>query len=284
MGQGMRIRIDYSTVYEYDRPAAGVMQLLRVEPRRHDDLNILDWRVELDADGALRAGTDAFGNRTHSFYAERPIERLTLRVTGEVISRENHGIIRGLDEPLAPRIYLRTTPLTAPDAALAAFSAGIAAPSTLDWLHALLLALREAIVFDAEATGPGTGAAQAFALGRGVCQDFSHIFIAACRLKGIPARYVSGHFVHGDGDAVHPATHAWAEAYVEDLGWVGFDTTNGVSTGDAHVRVAAGLDYSDAAPVRGARRGGGEEAMTVAARAWDLAAPLRQAQSQSQAE
>ena len=280
----MRIRIDYSTVYHYDRPAAGVLQLLRVEPRRHDDLNILDWRVELDADGALRAGTDVFGNRTHSFYAERPIERLTLRVTGEVITRDSHGVLRGLDEPLPPRIYLRTTALTAPDPAIAAFATGIGEAATLDWLHALLVRLRETIVFDAEATGPGTGAAQAFALRRGVCQDFSHIFIAACRLRGIPARYVSGHFVHGDGDAVHPATHAWAEAYVEDLGWVGFDTTNGVSTSDAYVRVAAGLDYGDAAPVRGARRGGGEEAMTVAARAWDLSGPVRQAQSQSQAE
>lgn len=280
----MRIRIDYSTVYNYDRPAAGVLQLLRVEPRRHEDLNILDWRVELDADGALRAGTDVFGNRTHSFYAERPVEALTLRVTGEVATRDNHGILRGLDEPLPPRVYLRTTPLTAPDPAIAAFAAAVPGTSTLDWLHGALSALREAVTFDAEATGAGTGAAQAFALGRGVCQDFSHIFLAACRLRGIPARYVSGHFVHGDGDAVHPATHAWIEAFVEDLGWVGFDPTNGVSTSDAHVRVAAGLDYSDAAPVRGARRGGGEEAMTVAARAWDLAAPLRQAQSQSQSQ
>jgi len=97
----------------------------------------------------------------------------------------------------------------------------------------------------------------------GVCQDYSHIFLAAARSLGIPARYVSGHLVRADGLVTQPAGHAWAEAHVDGLGWLGLDPTNGISVTEAHIRVAVGLDYLDAAPVRGARRGGGTETLDV---------------------
>ena len=104
-----------------------------------------------------------------------------------------------------------------------------------------------------------TSAEQAAAAGHGVCQDFAHIFIAAARLLGIPARYVSGHLFRRDGAHAQEAAHAWAEAWVGDLGWVAFDPANGICADDAYVRVACGLDYRDAAPVAGARSGGGAE-------------------------
>ncbi|MBV8971553.1 MAG: transglutaminase family protein, partial [Sphingomonadaceae bacterium] len=131
--------------------------------------------------------------------------------------------------------------------------------------------------FDAAATGPGTDAATAFGQRSGVCQDYAHIFCAAARGMGVPARYVSGHYVRADPQ---PAAHAWAEALVPDLGWVGFDPANGISTTPGHVRVAVGLDYLDAAPVRGARRGGGTETLDVRVSAVDAG---RQAQRQVQA-
>ena len=115
------------------------------------------------------------------------------------------------------------------------------------------------MAFDTNPTGTTTTAAQAFALKRGVCQDLSHIFIAAARSLGVPARYIGGHFHRGDGVIEQEAGHAWAEAFVPDLGWVAFDPTNGISATDAHVRVAVGLDYLGAAPVRGSRQGGGAE-------------------------
>ena len=89
---------------------------------------------------------------------------------------------------------------------------------------------------------PSTTAAEAFKLQRGVCQDLTHIFIAAARQLGIPARYIGGHFWRADGVTEQEAGHAWAEAYVDNLGWVGFDPANGICTTDAHVRVAVGLD------------------------------------------
>ncbi len=109
-----------------------------------------------------------------------------------------------------------------------------------------------------------------------MCQDLTHIFIAAARSLGVPARYVGGHFCRGDGVIEQEAGHAWAEAHVPDLGWVAFDPANGISTTDAHVRVAVGLDYLGAAPVRGARQGGGNESMQVSVR---VEQSVRQAQS-----
>jgi transglutaminase-like putative cysteine protease len=138
--------------------------------------------------------------------------------------------------------------------------------SPLDFLHGLLLQLNEYMAFDTDPTNSGTSAIEAFKLKRGVCQDYAHIFIASARSVGVPARFVSGHFFRSDGGVHQEAGHAWAEAFVPDLGWVGFDPANGISTTDAHARVAIGLDYLGAAPVRGTRYGGGTETLSVAVR------------------
>ena len=137
----------------------------------------------------------------------------------------------------------------------------------------------EHVTFDEDPTNSGTSAAEAFALKRGVCQDYAHIFIACARTGGVPARFVAGHFLRSDGMVQQQAGHAWAEAFVPDLGWVGFDAANGICTTDAHARIAIGLDYLGAAPVRGTRYGGGAETLTVAVKV-DQAG--RQGQSQSQ--
>ncbi len=133
----------------------------------------------------------------------------------------------------------------------------------LDLMHRLMDGIRDRLRFDADTTGPGTSASEAFALRHGVCQDFAHIFIAAARHLGFPSRYVSGYMLHNDGRREHEAGHAWAEALVADLGWVGFDPTNGICPTEAYVRVAIGLDYLGAAPVRGARYGGDGETLSV---------------------
>ena len=276
----MRIRIDYTTAYTYAAPAHGVIQLLRLQPRSGQDQHVTRWRIDVDADGALRAGTDAFGNWTHLFTADGPVRHLTLTCTGEVDTDEAHGAVRGFVEPLAPMMFLRTTELTMPSPAIVALAHEVAGSAVLDRLHALNARLNTAMTFDAAATGTGTDAATAFAQASGVCQDYTHVFCAAARAMGVPARYVSGHYVRAE---TQPAGHAWAEALVPDLGWVGFDPTNGISITPAHIRVAVGLDYLDAAPVRGARRGGGTETMAVSVSAVDTARGVRQSQSQSQA-
>jgi len=127
----------------------------------------------------------------------------------------------------------------------------------------VLAGLHQEMTFDPDPTHAAMTAAEAFALKRGVCQDLTHIFISAARSIGIPARYIGGHFHRDDGVVDQEAGHAWAEAFVPDLGWVAFDAANGVCATDAHVRIAAGLDYLGAAPVRGTRYGGSGETLSV---------------------
>jgi transglutaminase-like putative cysteine protease len=152
----------------------------------------------------------------------------------------------------------------------------------LGFLHALMTQINEHMTFDEDPTNSGTSAIEAFGLKRGVCQDYAHIFIACARHGGVPARFVSGHFLRSDGMVNQQAGHAWAEAFVPDLGWVGFDPANAICTTDAHARVAIGLDYLGAAPVRGTRYGGGMETLTVAVKVEQAGGRPGQSQWQTQ--
>jgi transglutaminase-like putative cysteine protease len=263
----MRIRISHATTYRYDTPPTGVTQMLRLTPRNHEGQYVVYWRVDLSEDCLLHQHEDAFGNIMHSFTAEGPFNELSVAVEGEVDTHDTHGVIRGAVERFPPSLFLRETALTQPDAAIVDFADSARASAGTDalaLLHGLMTALNQEITFDTDPTHSATTAAEAFALRRGVCQDLTHIFIAAARQLGIPARYVGGHFYRVDGVTAQDAGHAWVEAYVENLGWVGFDPTNGIATTEAHVRVAIGLDYLGAAPVRGTRFGGTGETLKVA--------------------
>jgi transglutaminase-like putative cysteine protease len=262
----MRIRIAHDTTYRYERPVRALVQALRLTPRDHDGQHVLGWRIEPSVDGRLQPREDPLGNILHMFSADRPVDGITVRVTGEVETNDVSGVLRGTVERLPDTFYLRETDLTAADRDIADFAvsaAGDVGADPLAALHRLLDAVHSEATFDTEPTHVATTAREAFALRRGVCQDLSHIFIAACRHLGIPARYVSGYFFRSDGVVDQDAGHAWAEAKVPHLGWVGFDPANGISAAEAHVRVAIGLDYLGAAPVRGTRQGGGSERLEV---------------------
>jgi transglutaminase-like putative cysteine protease len=262
----MRIRISHETRYRYDAPTSGVIQTLRLTPRNHDGHYVVRWRIDVTEDCRLDVHEDAFGNITHTFTAEGPFEELGVQVEGEVDVQDTAGIVRGAIERFPPSLYLRATPLTEIDGAIADFARETRAQAdddTLPLLHALLGRIHGEMTYDTDRTHTTTTAAEAFALKRGVCQDLTHIFIAAARHLDIPARYVGGYFHRADGVTQQDAGHAWGEAYVPSIGWVAFDPTNGICATEAHVRVAVGLDYLGAAPVRGARRGGGAESMAV---------------------
>lgn len=275
----MRIRIRHETIYRYLEPAKSAIQELRLTPRNYGGQHVIAWRIDVDRDCRLRQSEDAFGNILHRFSAEGPFDSISTVVEGEVVTFDTAGVASGAVERFPPALYLRETPLTAPSAEILDFARDIAATGSaaLVRLHALVGALHETTTFDTDVTHAATTAAEAFAHKKGVCQDFAHLFIACARTLDIPARYVSGYFLRSDGQNDQVAGHAWAEAYVDDLGWVGFDPAHGVSPGERHVRVAAALDYLSAAPIRGARSGGGAESMEVRVRV----APT-QAQAQSQ--
>lgn len=261
----MRLRIVHQTAYRYATPANRAIEILRLTPRGYDGQYVIDWRIDIDRDCRLDAATDPFGNTMHSFTVEGPLDGLTITAEGEVETQETQGIVSGQVEPLPAAVFLRETPLTAADASIREFADATASGGSSDrlsLLHALMAGIKDRLRFVVNATDTGTSAAEAFALRHGVCQDFAHIFIAAVRHLGIPARYVGGYLYHGT-EANGEAGHAWAEALIDDLGWVGFDAANAVCPTEGYVRVAVGLDYLGAAPVRGTRYGGSDETLTV---------------------
>lgn len=279
----MRLRIAHTTTYRYEPAASGVIQILRMTPGSHDGQYVADWQIDVSTDSRLDIHEDAFGNVTHVL-THGSITDLTIHCEGLVETQDTGGVLKGSDERFPPSLFLRPTPLTDLNPAMTSFVRELRAEAgsdVLGFLHALMVQIYEHMTFDEDPTNSATSASEAFALKRGVCQDYAHILIACARAGGVPARFVSGHFLRSDGMVNQQAGHAWAEAYVPDLGWIGFDAANGICTTDAHARVAIGLDYLGAAPVRGTRYGGGNETLSVAVKV-DQAGRPGQWQSQSQ--
>jgi transglutaminase-like putative cysteine protease len=279
----MRLRITHQTTYRYEPAATGIIQILRLTPGSHDGQYVAEWQIDVSSDSRLDMHEDAFGNVTHVM-THGPIEDLTITVGGLIETHDTGGVLRGTDERFPPSLFLRATDLTSVNSPMEAFARQLRAESeedTLGFLHVLMTQVNEHMTFDEDPTNSGTSAVEAFGLKRGVCQDYAHIFIACARSGGVPARFVSGHFLRSDGTVNQAAGHAWAEAYVPGLGWVGFDPANCICTTEAHARVAIGLDYLGAAPIRGTRYGGGAETLTVSVKV-DQAGRPGQSQSQSQ--
>ena len=278
----MQLAVNYTTAYHYAEPVQRIVQLLRVTPSSFAGQAVLDWRIDVDCDARLREGRDGYGNVTHMLYIDRSVRSLAVTIAGRVLTEDRNGVVQGLPHDLPPEVFTRVTPLTAAGPAINEIADWTkkGKDSTLDKLHRLAARLHETMRFDTDATGIDTVAEDAFAERHGVCQDFTHIFIATARRLGWPARYVSGHLFRRDGMLVQEAAHAWAEAWIEDLGWTAFDALNGICTDEAYIRVACGLDYRDAAPVAGARSGGGAEDLAVEVKVSE-AAPQAQAQSQN---
>ncbi len=284
----MRLAITHTTRYAYAFPPRTIIQLLRVTPAGFDGHAVSGWRIDVDCDARLREARDGYGNHVHMLYIDMPPREVRVTVGGRVLTTSGAGMVAGLPEPLPPQVFLQGTSLTHADAAITDFARTLTAEggSRLDMLHRLNRALHARLAFEAGVTNVTTDAATAFAAGHGVCQDFTHVFLAVARAIGVPARYISGHLFRHDGAELQPAAHAWAEAWVDDLGWVGFDPSNSISPDDAYVRVACGLDYLQAAPVSGTRTGGRGETLTVDVRVAQVQRQSqgrgRQSQSQSQ--
>ena len=279
----MRIEIEHETTYRYELPPRRVIQLLRLTPSSFDGQNVGDWSIDLNCDARLVRGRDAHGNITHLLTVDGPPETLVITSRGIVDTADMHGSVDGLDETLSPTVYLRPTELTRADEDIRAFAreSMAGADNPLARAHALLAAIYERMTFDTTSSQVTTTAAEAYRDRAGVCQDLAHLFCAAARSVDLPARYVSGHLYRRDGQNDQSAAHAWAEAHVEDLGWVSFDPAHGISTDDHYVRLACGMDYLSAAPIVGSRTGGGAETLSVTARTRSNSQAQRQVQGDS---
>lgn len=259
----MRLVVMHRTIYRYTEPIRYAIQTLRLEPRPYEGLNVLHWRVAGAGPHELPRLIDGLGNVIHCQTIDRPHHEAVIIATGEVETGRGDGVVLDSVEPLPPLFFLRVTPLTAPDMAIASLARDCDGGDRIDRLHHLMHRVRDRLDYSAGATGTNTSAAAALAQGFGVCQDHAHLFIAAARLLGVPARYVSGYLWTGVEAEPYDASHAWAEAHVPGLGWIGFDPANRLCPTEHYIRVAVGLDYSTAAPVRGLRRGAAEESLRV---------------------
>jgi len=263
----MRIHIVHRSVYRYEPPATGVIQVLRLTPRNYEGQYVVHWRIDVSADTKLAAHEDAFGNITHTFSADGPFAELAFEVDGEVETQNTNGVVRGTVERFGPSLFLRDTALTQSDPAIESFAHEVAAAAggdVLTRLHGLLDRLHDEMDHEDENAPGAANAAEAFARKVGPSRDVSHIFIAAAHTLGIPARYVGGYYRGGDDSGAQSGSHAWVEAAVPGLGWVAFDPANGFCPTESHVRIAVGLDSLGAAPVRGMRYGPGAETRAVA--------------------
>ncbi len=259
----MKLAIQHATVYRYEAPVNYSIQYLHLTPRTAACQRVLRWRLETP--GQVIEMPDAFGNIMHVLVVDKPHDEIAIRVSGEVETTDTAGIIGSETESLPPGVYMRRSHLTEGGTAVDDLVSPLRKSmlkDRLEGLHELMLKVNGAVAYRQGETDAQTTAADALIQGSGVCQDQAHVFVSAARALGVPARYVSGYLHVGLG-ASDNASHAWAEAWVDALGWVGFDITNGISPTESHLRLAVGLDYLACAPVRGVRRGGGSEALDV---------------------
>jgi transglutaminase-like putative cysteine protease len=257
----MRLAIRHTTAYRYSQPIVYAIQTLRLTPRPYEGFNVISWHVRGEGKHELPSLIDGYGNIVHCHTVNRAHDHAAIVVEGDVETSASDGIVRGAVETLPPLFYLQPTRLTAIDETIHAFALSVSGKG-YDRLVAWMEAVRAQVDYRTGATDAATTAAEALRAGAGVCQDHAHLFIAGARAMGIPARYVGGYLWTG-GDGASEASHAWAEAYLADFGWIGFDPANRCLPGEAYVRASIGLDYWSAAPVRGVRRGPGEESLAV---------------------
>ena len=261
----MLIRVEHATSYEYSEPLLATTQYLRMTPLSGGTQAVESWALTCPG-AAMTQWQDQYGNVCHTLTLPKPVEQLDIRVCGLVRTRDTNGVVGTTSAELPSMLYLRETPYTAVTNSIRDFAGRYSSERSenlIETLHAIMLAVAEQVAYRPGDTDVQTTGAEALEQGSGVCQDQAHVFCAVCRVLGVPARYVSGYLSHGFGIEAHAASHAWAEAFVDSLGWVGFDPTNRMSPNKSYIRTAVGLDYAEASPVRGVRAGGGVETMTV---------------------
>lgn len=260
----MRLAIRHVTRYDFARPVAHGLQRLRLKPKPTHGQSVLEWRMELEGAVVEAEYDDHHHNRVTLVSVQPMATAVSVACSGVIDTSDKVGIVGPHVGNMPLWCFLRQTELTRPGARLRALVSSLATDKAdvLERLHELSGLVLEMVRYQTGGTDADTSAEHALAVGHGVCQDHAHVFLGAARLMGVPARYVSGYLMMDDR-IDQEAGHAWAEAHVEGLGWVGFDVSNGISPDARYVRVATGCDYREAAPVTGISSGAGETALKV---------------------
>ncbi|GAA5236053.1 transglutaminase family protein [Verticiella sediminum] len=256
----MQYHIRHVTTYHYTAPVNHSTQVLRLTPREEPHQHVLRWHIA--APGPLHASIDAYGNVTHILSVHRRLDAIELVASGFVdVQPLQDGRLQAQGS-LPVQVYCVQTPLTRATPAVLAFCQDVLSQGMNDPDDAMRLttAIHGAVAYEPGVTDVTTDAERVLELGHGVCQDHAHLFLACARGLGRPARYVSG-YLHTTAE--HMASHAWVDVWFDAVGWVSIDVTHNQFTNENHCRLAVARDYDSAAPVRGVRRGGGDESMSV---------------------
>jgi transglutaminase-like putative cysteine protease len=256
----MYLTIRHDTSYRYEATVHYSIQQLRLTPASGGAPVVRRWT--LDAPGKLDSTLDAYGNVLHTLVLNKPHNEIRVRVSGEI---DTFPLINGLLPdgvgPIPLEHFTCSTPLTECDAAVRELAASVASLDTPASLIALSEQIMQRVQFQPGVTEVTSTAAEALALGKGVCQDHAHLMLACCRARGVPARYVSGYIEPGDVE--HGASHAWVDVWIDGVGWTSIDVTHAAFASEIYCRLAVARDYEAASPVRGRRIGGREEKLHV---------------------
>ncbi|MGR3363840.1 MAG: transglutaminase family protein [Maritimibacter harenae] len=258
----MRLKIKHTTRYRFGEPVTYGLQQLRKIPKSSHQQTVIDWSTRVEHGKREVVFEDHHHNTVELISIDRDATEVAVISEGEVEVEDSGGIVGRHPGPSPLWLYERSTPLTKAGSGCRALIRQVEGETDLERLHSLMRVIRDAVTYEKGDPDTSRTAEDAVADGRGVCQDHAHIFVACAREMGFAARYVSGYLMMNDR-IEQEATHAWAEAYVDALGWVGFDVSNGQSPDARYVRVATGLDYTEAAPVVGSRIGGATETLDV---------------------
>jgi transglutaminase-like putative cysteine protease len=263
----MILSIQHITEYQFDQPVHYALQRLKLRPKDGAGQKILSWQLSIDGGKVEAELDDPHNNFVTLLSVNEGRTAITISCQCQVETIDNYGVLGRHRSHVPLWAYIRPTKLTIAGRGVQKLLASIDrdTPDKIAMLHELSAQILSVVEYRGGATGVDSSAEQAIMAEAGVCQDHAHIFIAACRSLNIPARYVSGYLMMNDR-VEQSASHAWAEAHLDGIGWVGFDISNKISPDGRYVRVATGFDYRDAAPVSGMSFGARDKSMVVSLR------------------
>ena len=259
----MRVAVRHATSFRLADRANYSIHDTRLLPVVGEGQRLISWNLR--GPGRRHDWTDGYGNAVSTFSLSGSHSELEFVAEGVYEVRTDAAWLAfSGSEPLPAGYWLLNRGLARHDAALDALIEDLAprvgqADQRIATLHDLCGRVADRIVYRLGASSVATTALEALAAGAGVRQDQAHVFIAAARRLGVPARYVSGYLRNEQDGGRGSASHGWAEAWVPDLGWVGFDAANRCSPNADYLKLAVGLDYAGAAPITGRRVGQGAD-------------------------
>ncbi|SPH24280.1 hypothetical protein DEA8626_03330 [Defluviimonas aquaemixtae] len=258
----MTLLIRHITSYRFESPPNYGLQQLRKTPKSGRGQTVVSWSTEVVGGRKELSFEDHHHNTVDLVSFDGSANEIVITSFGEVAVDQTDGVVGPSFGPSPLWLYLRESPATKFGRGSRSLVQEVEDGPNLERLHGLSRVVREAIEYQPGVSLADWTAEDAISHGRGVCQDHTQVFLSCARMMGFSARYVSGYLMLNDR-VDQEAMHAWAEAHVDGLGWVGFDISNGISPDARYVRVATGLDYKDAAPVTGMHVGGNSETLSV---------------------